>query len=153
MISQAELFKIQEVQLSYKAKIKPSERPKIISSKDAEKIARSLWDENKMELQEEFKVMLLSRANRVIGVYNLSCGGVAGTVADPKLIFVSALKGLANGIILVHNHPSGNLTPSQADIDLTKKCREAGKFLEIQVLDHIIITSESYYSMADDGII
>src|SRR3990170_6054261 len=94
-----------------------------------------------LELQEEFKIMLLNRYNKVIGIFTVSSGGIAGTVADPKLIFGCALKAAASGIILAHNHPSGNLTASQADIDLTRKFKEAGKLLDIQVLDHIIITN------------
>ncbi|MDZ7650383.1 MAG: JAB domain-containing protein [Cytophagales bacterium] len=97
--------------------------------------------------------MLTNRANKVLGIFELSTGGVSGTVADPKLIFAAALKGAASGMILAHNHPSGNLQPSQADLDLTKKIREAGKLLEIQLLDHVIVTSEGYYSFADEGLI
>ena len=78
---------------------------------------------------------------------------MTGTVADPKLIFVAALKSGATGVLLAHNHPSGNLTPSQADIDLTRKIKEGGKLLEIQLLDHLIITSEGYYSFADEGLL
>ena len=106
-----------------------------------------------LELQEEFKIMLLNRYNKVIGIFTASSGGIAGTVADPKLIFACALKGAASGIILAHNHPSGSLQASQADIDLTKKLRDGGKLLDIQILDHIIITSESYYSFADEGLL
>ena len=97
--------------------------------------------------------MLLNRYNKVIGIFTVSQGGIAGTVADPKLIFACALKAAASGIILVHNHPSGSLQASQADMDLTKKLREGGKLLDIQVLDHIILTSEAYYSFADEGLL
>jgi DNA repair protein RadC len=97
--------------------------------------------------------MFTNRANKVLGIFELSTGGVSGTVADPKLIFAAALKVAASGLILSHNHPSGNLQPSQADIDLTRKIKEAGKLLEIQLLDHIILTTEGYYSFADEGLI
>jgi DNA repair protein RadC len=150
-IIQNEMFSVAEVQLVYKSKVSPSLRPKITSSRDAYSILKSLWNENTIELHEEFKVLLLNRANRVLAVYDVSSGGVAGTVADPKLIFIAALRGLASSIIIAHNHPSGNLRPSQQDIDLTKKIREGGKLLEIQVSDHIIVTNESYYSFADEG--
>jgi DNA repair protein RadC len=83
----------------------------------------------------------------------VSIGGISGTVADPRLIFIGALKAGASGMIVSHNHPSGNLTPSQADIQLTRKLKEGGNLLEIQLLDHIIMTSESYYSFADEGIL
>ena len=78
---------------------------------------------------------------------------MSGTVADPKLIFAAALKACASSIILAHNHPSGNLKPSQSDIDLTRKLKDGGKLLEIQMLDHIIVTTEGYYSFADEGLV
>jgi DNA repair protein RadC len=96
-------------------------------------------------------VLFLNRANRVMGVYSLSHGGMTGTVADPKLVFIAALKAAACNIILAHNHPSGNLTPSSADISLTEKMVQAGKFLDINVLDHLIVTADGYLSFADDG--
>jgi DNA repair protein RadC len=101
---------------------------------------------------EEFWIILVNRSNRIIKKLRVSIGGVAGTVADPKIIFKRAIEELASGIILVHNHPSGNISPSQADKDLTKKMKEAGKHLEIQVLDHIIIGGKKYFSFADEGI-
>jgi DNA repair protein RadC len=101
---------------------------------------------------EEFWILLVNRSNRIIKKLRVSVGGVAGTVADPKIIFKKAIEDLASGIILVHNHPSGNLTPSQADRDLTKKMKEGGKHLEIQVLDHMIIGGQKYFSFADEGI-
>jgi DNA repair protein RadC len=97
--------------------------------------------------KEEFWIILLIRKERI------SSGGVSGTVADPKIIFKVALEQYASSIILVHNHPSGNLKPSQADIDLTNKMKEAGKWLEIPVLDHIIFGDEGYLSFADDGLL
>lgn len=102
---------------------------------------------------EEFWIILLNRANRMIKKYQISQGGVAGTVADPKIIFKLALSDLASGLILAHNHPSGNLAASQADIELTRKIKEAGKLLEIQVLDHLIIAGKKYFSFADEGIL
>lgn len=89
----------------------------------------------------------------MLGIYEVSSGGITGTVADPKLIFVAALKASACGIIISHNHPSGNLKPSRPDEDLTAKIKQAGKFLDIQVLDHVIVTSEGYYSFADEGVL
>jgi DNA repair protein RadC len=102
---------------------------------------------------EEFWVVYLNRANRIIRKQQISLGGVAGTVADPKIILKTAIEELASGIVLAHNHPSGNLTPSQADIDLTKRMKDAGKLLEIQVLDHIIFGLTKYYSFADEGLL
>ena len=127
----------------------PTQKEKIASSKDAYQCIKS----HLLDLQhEEFWIILLNRANVVTNKLQISAGGVAGTVADPKIIFKQALDHLASGIILVHNHPSGNLTPSQADLDLTKKMKEAGKFLEIPVLDHLIFTDNGYYSFADKGL-
>jgi DNA repair protein RadC len=126
------------------------EKPKITGSRDA-------FDVVKAQLldiaHEEFWIILLNRANRVIKKSQISQGGVAGTVADPKIIFKLAIEDLASSIILAHNHPSGNLTASQADIDLTKKIKEAGKLLDIQVLDHLIIAGQKYFSFADDGLL
>ena len=98
-------------------------------------------------------MLLLNRANRLLKKKRISEGGVSGTVADPKIIYKLALEELASGIIVVHNHPSGNLTASQSDITLTKKLKEAGKVLEIQLLDHLIVANQKYYSFADDGIL
>ena len=103
--------------------------------------------------KEEFWVLLLNRANRLIKKEQISSGGVSGTVADPKIIFKAALDQYASSIILVHNHPSGNLKPSQADIKLTNKMKEAGSLLEIPVLDHIIFGDEGYLSFADEGML
>ncbi len=102
---------------------------------------------------EEFWIVLLNRANVVMKVIQISAGGVSGTVADPKMIFKAALEHLASALILVHNHPSGNLSPSQADRDLTRKLREAGSVLEIPVLDHLIFTDNHYLSFADESLL
>ena len=102
---------------------------------------------------EEFWIILLNRANIVMKKESISAGGVAGTVADPKIIFKKALEQLASSVILVHNHPSGNIKPSAADISLTKKMKEAGLFLDLPILDHIIFTNTDYYSFADEGML
>lgn len=146
-------WEVAEIQLAYKSSVKPSQRPKITGSKDAYQVFKESWDASKLELLEQFKAIFTNRANKVLGILEVSTGGIAGTVADPRLIFVAALKAAASGIIISHNHPTGNLTPSQADIELTKKIKEAGKFLEIQLLDHIIMTSEGYFSFADEGLL
>ena len=145
--------KVSEVELVYKSKVKPGDRPSVKSSKEAYKLLQKLWNDNTMELREEFKILLLNRANKVLGVYELSKGGLTGTVADPRMIFTAALKGNAVSIMLAHNHPSGNLEPSRADKEMTAKIVEAGRFLDIQVLDHLIITADSYLSFADEGLL
>lgn len=102
---------------------------------------------------EEFWVLLLNRANRLIRKQKISTGGVAGTVADPKIIYHNALGALASGIIVAHNHPSGTLAASQEDISLTRKLTEAGKMLDIRMIDHLIIAGNRYYSFADHGVL
>jgi DNA repair protein RadC len=148
-----EWTKAAEVELVYKTKVKASERPLIKNSKDTSNILRQTWDENKIEMLEEFKVLFLNRSNRVIGVYEVSSGGISGTIADPRLILAAAIKTLAVNIILAHNHPSGSLKPSRADEELTMKINEAAKYHDIKVLDHIILTAEEYYSFADEGLL
>lgn len=126
----------------------PEEKPKINSSRDAFNLIKG----DLMDLShEEFWVLLLNRSNRVVKKKRVSEGGVAGTVADPKIIYRLALEELASGIIVAHNHPSGNLVASTSDVELTRKLKEAGKFLEIQLLDHLIIANNKYYSFADEG--
>lgn len=144
---------ISEVQVYYTSPNTIGNRVLIQSSADAYRVLRELWEEDTIEMQEVFIVMLLNRANEVLGVYRLSRGSVAGTIVDPKLVFSVALKGLASVLILAHNHPSGTLKPSNADIDLTRKLVEGGKLLEIQIVDHIIVTRRGYYSFADEGLI
>lgn len=126
------------------------EKPKIRCSRDVyDYICSDLLD-----LQhEEFWIILTNRSQRIIKKQQVSSGGVSGTVADPKLIFKLALDELASGIILVHNHPSGNAVASKSDILLTTKLKEGGKLLEIQVLDHIIVAGKGYVSFADEGLI
>lgn len=102
---------------------------------------------------EEFVVVLLNRGNKIMTHKTISRGGVSGTVADAKIIFQIALEKLASSIILAHNHPSGNLTASQADIRLTNKLKEGASLLDLQVLDHLIIGDENYLSFADDGLL
>ncbi|MGK7391875.1 MAG: RadC family protein [Candidatus Cyclobacteriaceae bacterium M2_1C_046] len=128
----------------------PEKKPKISSSKDVYELMRPFL----LDLShEEFWVVILNRSNQVIARQPVSSGGVSGTVADPKMIFKKALDYLASSIILVHNHPSGNINPSEADRQLTNKMKEAGKFLDIPVLDHVIFTDDKYYSFADEGIL
>lgn len=122
----------------------------INGSKDAFNIMRRhLMDLN----HEEFWIVLLAQSGKVITKELISKGGLTGTVADPKIIFSVALQHQAVSIIMTHNHPSGNLKPSQLDIDLTKKIANAGKLLDINVLDHLIITNDGFYSFADEGIL
>ncbi len=144
---------VREIELVYKSKVKPSNRPLIDTASTAYKLLLSHWDENNIELVEQSVALLLNRANRVMGIYRLSIGGITGTVVDQRLLFTAALKLNANSIILAHNHPSGNLTPSQQDKAITDKIVMGGKYLDIKLVDHLIITTEGYYSFADEGMI
>lgn len=124
-------------------------KEKITESKDVVDLLQPhLSDLN----HEEFWLLLLNRANHIIHKTAISKGGISGTVVDPRLIFKTAIEHGASGIILSHNHPSGNTKPSEADIQLTKKLRDAGKNLDIDILDHIIIAGNSFFSFADEGL-
>ena len=123
-------------------------RKKITSSHDAFEIFQSTMGD---QAYESFWIILLNKANKVIGKCNISEGGVSGTVVDPKKIFKMALDNHASSIILGHNHPSGNIQPSEADQKITKKIKDAGFMLDVAVLDHIIIGDDRYYSFADEG--
>ena len=141
-----------EVRLVYKTKVKASDRVQLNNSVETYKFLMSTWDRDKLELQEQFKVVLMNNQNRVLGLYELSTGGITSTSADPKLIFMAALKANACTIIVAHNHPSGDPNPSTVDKNLTRKITQAGKLLDISVHDHMIITRHFYYSFADMGL-
>ena len=125
------------------------DKPKISNSKDVYQLFQHLSGCK----YEEFWILMLNRGNRVIDRVKISEGGITGTVVDPKKVFKIALDAYACSLILVHKHPSGNLSPSEADNKLTTKLVNAGKLLDIEVLDHIIIGEEQYYSFADEGTI
>jgi len=149
------LNNVSEIDIVYKKKAtcKVSERPMISSSNDGYKICLHYWNPDKIDLLEEFKVMYLNRSNRVLQILPISQGGITVTVADPRLVIAGALKVGACSMVLAHNHPSGSLKPSKADEELTVKIKEAAKYFDIRVLDHLIVTSEGYYSFADEGLL
>jgi len=155
MLSLEVLNNVSEIDVVYKKKIKVkmSERPLVATSADCNKILLHYWSEGKIDLLEEFKVLMLNRSNRVLQILSVSSGGITGTVADTRIILIAALKVGAVSLILAHNHPSGSLKPSRADEDLTKKIKYAAQYFDITVLDHLIITSEGYYSFADEGLL
>lgn len=140
--------KVSEIAVSYKTSVKPSEQFKITCCEEANKVFREIWSDD-MELREEFYMLLLNRNNRVIGWYRVSQGGLNETSVDPKLIFSIALKCLASSIIVAHNHPSGTLTPSTSDKDITERLTLGAKILGMQLLDHLILTKDSYYSIRE----
>ena len=142
---------VAEIEISYKPLVKLSSLAKIKSSQDLYHLLLETWDKSKLEFVEQFKVILLNRNHRILGICTISSGCGTNTIADPKMIFGVALKCNAGIIVLVHNHPSGNLLPSNCDNDHTRKIKEGAKLLDILVLDHLIVTSEGYYSYADEG--
>ncbi len=142
---------VAEIELNYLPRISVSTLPKVSASREAAAILRSIWS-NKIAYREEFWAMYLNRANRILAVYKISEGGCTGTVVDLKQIYQAALLVNAQAIILSHNHPSGNLSPSESDKVLTRNIVAAGRTLEISVLDHIIMTQDSFLSMADEGL-
>lgn len=144
---------VSEVKLTYRPKVRAADRPRIFDSGDTSKLLRQYWSQD-LYLLEEFNILLVDRANRVIGFCNASKGGVTACIADAKIIFATALKARAVGIVLAHNHPSGQLRPSGGDIAITKKLVKGAKYLDMEVIDHIILAPEGgYYSFADDGLI
>jgi DNA repair protein RadC len=144
-----------ELKVSYQVTPDWSSLPIISSSEDAYQAIYPFFPPHTVALQEHFIVCYLNRANKMVGVYHISSGGITGTVCDPRIILGTALKVAAISIILSHNHPSGNLKASPADIELTKRLVEAGKLMDINVLDHLIVTPENgkYFSFADQGLI
>jgi len=128
----------------------PLQRDKITNSRDAAALFQPLLGDH---LHEEFWLLFLNRSNTVLGRQALSSGGVTGTVVDPKMIFKAALENRATSLILCHNHPSGNLKPSEEDLRLTRKLAEAGKLMEIQVVDHLIVSQHGFFSFADEGLL
>ena len=143
---------LSEIQVSYKPGL-ISSTTTITNSQNAYEIFKSLFPADTISLQEQFVVLYLNRVNRLIGSYQLSKGGITGIIADVRFILSVALKTLATGLILAHNHPSGNLKPSEVDIQLTKKVKQATKLMDIEVLDHMILTDGRYFSFTDEGIV
>jgi len=142
---------IAEIAISYSSRIKASDRVQITRSEHADSLFREVFPS--LEHKEYFFALYLDRSNRVLGSYMISSGGITGTVVDPKLVFQAGLKANATSVILAYNHPSGQTTPSEADISLTKKLVNAGNILEMPVLDHLIIAQQGYKSFADDGLL
>ncbi|GMQ31635.1 JAB domain-containing protein [Algoriphagus confluentis] len=146
-----ELGTVAEITIGYSSKVRASLRPKVTCSRQVYQVLLEFWNKDRIELVEDFHLMLLSRANRVLGICTISSGGTSGTVVDAKMVFATALKANASSMIVAHNHPSGNLGPSEQDRRLTQRLTEIGRALDLPVLDHVIVTLEGYYSFADEG--
>ena len=143
-----------EITISYRPPQNLYERPTIRKTEDAMQQFLMVFDRDLIALHEEFIVLYLNQANRVLGVYKASKGGITGTVADLRIILSVGLKILATAMILAHNHPSGNLRPSSADEQLTSKIKQAAALIDIKIIDHLIINpSEEYFSFADEGML
>ncbi len=143
---------VSELTVSYKPKVKAADRYSIHYPQDAYKLLmEQAFNDDILEYKEYFKVILLNRANKVLGVTTLSEGGMDSTVVDVRLILQTALLAHSSNIIIAHNHPAGGLTPNSYDDEVTKKIKEAAKLMDIKLYDHLIVTREKYYSYADEG--
>lgn len=140
---------LNEIQISYKNT--NTLQHKITSSAEAYALLKNNWNGDHLELLEEVKILYLNQSNMVLGIYNHSKGGINQSIVDVRHIFSIALLCNSTGLIIAHNHPSGNLKPSKDDLDITKRIKEIGKLHTIQLLDHLIITKDSYYSFSDNG--
>ena len=143
-------MKATEVKLTYKRK---SSGLLIRHSSDAYDILIDYWDKGSIDYCESFVVVLLSQRNEVLGIFKVSEGGIAGTLVDVRKIYQAAILANASSILIAHNHPSGNLKPSQQDLTLTKRIKAAGEVMQVKLLDHLIVTSDTFYSMMDEGVI
>ena len=146
------IIKVPELKVAYHKERAIDFPHKIKGSETAAKLIRSLYDDGEIELREVVFIIYFNRAKEPIGYYKHSTGGIAGTVIDIRLILGTALKSLSSAIIISHNHPSGNSKPSERDIKLTVKLQEAARLHDIDILDHIVITKNKHYSLADNGL-
>lgn len=145
--------KAPEIEISYRNTQAIEERVTLKDILGAKEFIRSIWNDGNIDLQEEFKVLLLNHAGHLLGVYNVHKGTMTGIPIDLRLIFGTALKAAAMKIILAHNHPSGQCRPSQNDIKLTNRAIEIGKLLDIEIQDHLIVTREQVFSFAEVGLL
>jgi DNA repair protein RadC len=147
------IIKAPEITISYNPRL--THKPTIVYSIDAYVLFLDYFPKNTIQLQERVAVMYLNHTQKVLGIYLLSVGGMTSTIADIRLIFSVALKTASTGIMIAHNHPSSSLKPSQTDIEFTNRIKEAGRLLDIKLLDHFIIISadKKYFSFSDKGLI
>lgn len=150
MDSQSQMNSIAQVELHYRHNLLPTDMPQIRTPVDAFQLLLQEWDKNAIDYTEHAKLMLLSRSNRVLGVSELSRGGTSGTVVDTKVVLTTALLANAQGIILAHNHPSGNVMPSQYDRNVTAQLNLAATYMGIWFADHLIICRDEFYSFSQE---
>lgn len=151
-IQSKSLYRVSEIGIHYKYRTPYRDRIQVNKSSIAYEILKFAWDQNKIELLEQFKILLVDNRNSCIGIVDIASGSINACIVDPRLLFSAALKSKASGIILSHNHPSGNVLPSENDKKLTKKISQGGEILNIAILDHLIISPHNYYSFTDSGI-
>jgi DNA repair protein RadC len=142
---------VSEIEISYTPTQLSFNRQTIKCSNDFYEVFKQLFDAKLLNVREECFAIFLNRSNRIAGWYKVSSGGITGTVVDIRLTLSIALKSLSSGLLIAHNHPSGNLMPSSIDKGLTVKLKEAANLMDIKLIDHLIITNEGYYSFADEG--
>lgn len=143
-------MRVEEVKLTYKNKLKASDRPKIRCAEDAYEVFMDNWDHDQIELLEECKAIFLDRQSRLMSIASISKGGYSGTIVDLRIVFAIALKRRADNFILAHNHPSGNLKPSPPDIAMTRQFYKAGMLMNIKLEDHLILTKDGFFSIMSE---
>lgn len=146
--------KVNEITVGYKESTCLFTRNKITNSQDAFELLFATWDQDTIGLQESFRVVFLNNNNRVKGIFELSRGGITGTLVDVRILMAVALKSLSVALVLSHNHPSGKVQPSRADQQITRKIKKAAHLFDIRVLDHIIVSpTKKFFSFADEGML
>lgn len=146
------LYRVSEIGIYYKSKVPYQDRVSINSPNVAYEVLKLAWNQNKIELMEEFKILLTDNKSNCLGIVDIASGSINSCIVDPRLLFSAALKARASGVILAHNHPSGNVIPSENDKIVTEKIWKGGEILNIAILDHLVVSSHSYYSFAERGI-
>lgn len=142
-----------KIAVSWDRKLTTGELMQIKSSADAANAFRTIFNKDTFNWQEEVLILCLNNSNKILGYHKISTGGMTGAIIDVRVVFTIAINSLATGLIIAHNHPSGMLKPSEADLSITKKLKKGGELLDIKILDHIILTDESYLSFGDEGIL
>ncbi|SNZ01704.1 JAB domain-containing protein [Flagellimonas pacifica] len=145
---------VNEIQISYREKLSTLQSLSLSNSQEVAQLLFKNWDGNTIGVHESFKILLLNQSNKIKGIYPLSIGGISATLVDMRILFAIVLKTLSVGIILAHNHPSGQMKASEADRQLTRKIQQGAQLFDVKVLDHIILAPDGrYYSFADNGIL
>ncbi|MBA4853452.1 JAB domain-containing protein [Emticicia sp. BO119] len=148
-----EIFQVAEIEISYRNTTPFNERILVNKSQSAYEILNASWDKDKIELVEQFKILLLNRQNHCLGIVNLSTGSSFGTPVDPRLVFAAALKANATALVLAHNHPTGNVSPTNDDIVTTKSLAKAAELFGIAIFDHLILSKDGFFSFGANGLL